>query len=316
MILFLYSIRLLLQDVFGAERTVPTNNPEYLFNTNLTKHLTVETARFNVSSLLSAQTKPQSSSDGESVESKIAAAITEIVGLDEVPLFATQLKATTDAHDALCIVSTATEFQLNFVSHPALQTLLQGLKTSRILAQTQLHLPNKSWLHGQVLQKIDFLGLVTYEVLLWKEQSSDEEDGEEVVEVLRVQVPRPQSPAESASTDQSPWCKLLFKQESAELVLLWQDSERLEDLLYYAREYEVDDDFTELKTLSWQQIPVKTFEAPRVLSISRSTVLTAEYNEARGILAVVCPNVLFVFDASTIGEEEEEEEGGDDMESD
>eukprot|EP01033_Poteriospumella_lacustris_P010308 gene10308-7324_t len=102
------------------------------------------------------------------------------------------------------------------------------------------------------------------------------------------------------------WSKL-FITKTGGIRLLVQDVNDTDSVLMFnvtEDDIEYTDDFDEAKRKSG--LPLLSVGAR--LPTSGAKVSKAVYNEARGILAMICPNALLVFDANATDEEEEEEE--------
>lgn len=160
------------------------------------------------------------------------------------------------------------------------------------------------------LQRSDKLGLTSYELLAWRESYSSE-----TCEIYRAKVPELCDDLNDIAEPSKLWSKLFIKRTGG-ICLLVQDVNDADSVLMFdvtEDDIEYADDLDEAKRKSG--LPLLSVAAR--LPTSGAKVSKAVYNEARGILAMICPNALLVFDATaTEEEEEEEEEAEEDVEND
>lgn len=151
------------------------------------------------------------------------------------------------------------------------------------------------------LQRTDKLGLTSYELFAWRESYSTES-----CEFYRAKVPELCDDLNDIVEPSEIWSKL-FITKTGGIRLLVQDVNDTDSVLMFnvtEDDIEYTDDFDEAKRKSG--LPLLSVGAR--LPTSGAKVSKAVYNEARGILAMICPNALLVFDANATDEEEEEEE--------
>lgn len=151
------------------------------------------------------------------------------------------------------------------------------------------------------LQRTDKLGLTSYELFAWRESYSTESR-----EFYRAKVPELCDDLNDIVEPSKIWSKLFIKRTGG-ICLLVQDVNDSDSVLMFnvsEDDIEYTDDFNEAKRKSG--LPVLSVGAR--LPTSGAKVSKAVFNEARGILAMICPNALLIFDANATDEEEEEEE--------
>lgn len=152
------------------------------------------------------------------------------------------------------------------------------------------------------LQRTDKLGLTSYELLAWRESFTSA-----TCEVYRAKVPELCDDLNDLAEPSKLWSRV-FIQKTGGLCLLVQDVTDTDSVLMFTAaedDLEYTEDFAEVK----KNTGLPSLSVTARLPTNGAKVSKAVYNEARGILAMICPNTLLVFDANATDEEEADEEG-------